>query len=82
MINVVLIKLAKRDGNDNLKRLKFTLINSHMKLYLYNNIFIDIKSSPSSDNISCANYFPNVHFVMKTQFEHTFLDTPAGLTPS
>lgn len=25
MINVVLIKLAKRDGNDNLKRLKFTL---------------------------------------------------------
>lgn len=53
-----------------------------MKLYLYNNIFIDIKSSPSSDNISCANYFPNVHFVMKPQFEHTFLDTPAGLTPS
>lgn len=44
----------------------YTLINSHMKLYLYNNIFIDIKSSLTSDNISCANCFPNVHFVNET----------------
>lgn len=44
----------------------YTLINSHMKLYLYNNIFIDIKSSPSSDNISCANCFSKVHFANET----------------
>lgn len=73
MINVVLIKLAKRDGNENLKRLKFTLSYIHTWNYICIATFLLISKVPHPLIIfPVRTVFPMYTLLMKPQFETLF----------